>query len=42
MKFTFEGTEGWTEKPELFGEVALKMYAIRDNIRFIYEAYSAI
>ena len=38
MKFTFEGTEGWTEKPELFGEIALKMYAIRDNIRFIYEA----
>ena len=37
MKFVFEGTESWTERQELFGEIALKMYAIRDNIRFIYE-----
>ena len=37
MKFTFEGTENWTEKQELFGEIALKMYAIRDNMKFIYE-----
>lgn len=37
MKFVFEGTESWTERQELFGEVALKMYAIRDNIRVIYE-----
>ena len=37
MNFTFEGTEGWTEKKELFGEIALKMYAIRNEMRFIYE-----
>ena len=37
MRFTFEGTDTWTEKQELFGEIALKMYAIRDNIKFIYE-----
>lgn len=35
MKFVFETLESWKEPKEVFGEVAMKMYAIQDNVKFI-------
>ena len=37
MEFVFDGITNWVEKPELFGEISLKMYQIKHNIRFILD-----
>ena len=37
MEFVFDGITNWVEKPELFGEISLKMYQVKHNIRFILD-----
>ena len=35
MRFIFDGITNWVEKPELFGEISLKMYQVKHELRFI-------
>ena len=37
MNFLFDVNHRWTEKPELFGEVSKKMYAIANNLGFVLD-----